>query len=193
MKKSFFWGILFGILCMIIIYPIGANAYVTYNNHRLINGVGNYGRNTQYYYIDRGASGEAGRIRNAMNKWVNSNGTGAYTPISFRETTNKPASLIDVEKSGTNGSVGATTYFMIGGNSANASAQNWYWARINIWSRYNTATSFQKDVALGHEFGHAFGLDHETNRGRLMHPRGNETTVNGPTRNELDGITALYK
>lgn len=185
---------LVGLFFFALFQPLIGNAYATYNRHRLTNGVGNYGRNTQYYYIDSTAKGEAARIRTGMIKWVHSNGTGAYTPISFRETTHKPSSIIDIEKSsGRNGTVAGTTWWYNNSTKIDPMRTNWYWSRIILWGYYNNLNQWDRNLVCAHEIGHAFGLNHENNTNRLMNPNGATTKVNGPTRNELDGITALYK
>lgn len=46
-------------------------AYNTYNQHKLTYGVGNYGKDTQHYFITSSASSYASYINTAMSEWVN--------------------------------------------------------------------------------------------------------------------------
>lgn len=43
-------------------------AYNTYNQHKLTYGVGNYGKDTQHYFITSSASGYASYINTAMSE-----------------------------------------------------------------------------------------------------------------------------
>lgn len=63
-------------------------AYNTYNQHKLTYGVGNYGKDTQHYFITSSASGYASYINTAMSEWVNTTSSmGVTTPISYTKTT----------------------------------------------------------------------------------------------------------
>ena len=69
----------------------------TYGGLKNINGVGDYGRSTKYYYIDNSALGMEKEIKAAMNDWVNTTESkGVTTPICYSRTYQKSNSLIDI-------------------------------------------------------------------------------------------------
>lgn len=91
--------LLLSVLLISIVLPSSVFAYNTYNQHVLINGVGDYGRNSQQYFIDSSASGYATHITNAMNEWIYTTSYwGISTPISFVKTTSMANSRIDLYK-----------------------------------------------------------------------------------------------
>ena len=72
-------------------------AYNTYNQHKLTYGVGNYGKDTQHYFITSSASGYASYINTAMSEWVNTTSSmGVTTPISYTKTTTQSSSRMDI-------------------------------------------------------------------------------------------------
>lgn len=56
-------------------------AYNTYNQHKLTYGVGNYGKDTQHYFITSSASGYASYINTAMSEWVNTTSSMGVTTL----------------------------------------------------------------------------------------------------------------
>ena len=56
-------------------------AYNTYNQHKLTYGVGNYGKDTQHYFITSSASGYASYINTAMSEWVNTTSSMGVTTM----------------------------------------------------------------------------------------------------------------
>ncbi|WP_088013777.1 hypothetical protein [Gottfriedia acidiceleris] len=117
-------------------------AYNTYG-HKLVNGEGNYGQNRQYYFLDSSLGSEKQKFKDAMNKWIYGTIT---TPISFRETTTKSSSVIDVYKiTAKDYGVAGITYFMYGKKNVDASKNDWYWAYIDLQSEtYNKLTDWKK-------------------------------------------------
>ena len=63
-------------------------AFNTFNQHKLIYGVGDYGKDTQHYFITSSASNYTSYIDTAMSEWVNTTSSmGVTTPISYTRTT----------------------------------------------------------------------------------------------------------
>jgi len=169
-----------------------------YNSYRLIGGVGDYGNNKRYYYIGNPDAYQRNQTVNAMTKWVNSNGGLTYTPISFRETTNRPDSVIDIMFSnlGSTGWYGLTEWYRSGSSLTSSSGTplgNWSWANLSINDYYysdmrNYDTNTERVVS--HEIGHAFGLAHNTDSTSVM--RDSWPQVLAPSKKDLDEITSMY-
>jgi predicted Zn-dependent protease len=192
MKKLF--TSLIVIVCMLTRFSIPIKTSYAYNTygHKLVNGVGHYGQNRQYYFLDSSLGTEKQKFKDAMNKWIYGTIT---TPISFRETTTKSSSVLDVYKFTTkdDGTAGIT-YFMYGKKHVDASKTDWYWAYIDIQiGTYNKLTDWQKRLVHAHEIGHAFGLNHTKVYGNLMHPNGNQSSTNIPLDDQFKGINFIYK
>ncbi|WP_129688221.1 hypothetical protein [Gottfriedia acidiceleris] len=119
MKKLF--TSLIVIVCILTSFSIPIKTSYAYNTygHKLVNGVGHYGQNRQYYFLDSSLGSEKQKFKDAMNKWIYGTIT---TPISFRETTTQSSSVIDVyKKTSVNNTVAAYTYFMYGNKNVDAS------------------------------------------------------------------------
>ncbi|MGG0176508.1 hypothetical protein [Gottfriedia acidiceleris] len=123
MKKLF--TSLIVIVCILTSFSIPIKTSYAYNTygHKLVNGVGHYGQNRQYYFLDSSLGSEKQKFKDAMNKWIYGTIT---TPISFRKTTTKSSSVIDVYKITTkdDGTAGMT-YFMYGKKNVDASKSDW--------------------------------------------------------------------
>lgn len=179
-------------LLIVMLTPTTTLAYATFNNHKSIVGVGNYGNNRLYYFIGGTATSEAAIIDSAMNKWVNSNGTGMYTPISYRRTYTQSSATIDIWNTSYNDGVAVgSTNFFIGSSVVSPYSTNWYWNEVYLHPLYRSSSAFVKNNVVAHELGHCFGLDHSGNRAHLMY-KTTATTANGPTRDEFYGIKSLY-
>ena len=50
---------------------IFAASYYTFNDHKMIGGVGDYGKNKKYYYIVSNADSHADLINGSIKQWVN--------------------------------------------------------------------------------------------------------------------------
>lgn len=185
------------LICMLLIggLPVttqAANGYNTYpGNHKLKGGVGNYGKNRCYFWIHPDAKSEAAIIRSAMSNWVN---TSIRTPISFRETGKKTAGTIEVDKGNKYiKNIAAETYYRIGTKGVDVTKKNWNWAYIVTRKDYKSLPKNMKKAVLGHEIGHAFGLEHyDKEKNSIMHPVVKNSTRTYPAAGELRGINYLY-
>ncbi len=171
-----------------------ANHYDTFGG-KLTGGVGNWGKSTQYYWIDSSASGESSRINSSMSAWVHT-GKIVSTPISFRNTSNKPSSVIDIYKGNyyprSSGILGETKFYRSGSQIDPSS--NYSWAKIQLnSSSFDSLNTYHKSGTIAHEMGHAFGLAHNNYEGdSIMCQFGAGRTVNTPDSGSLYGINSLY-
>lgn len=176
--------------------------WVTFYNlkNRFLNGVGNYGKNTQNYWVSPAIGGATGTIDSAMSKWVNSNGTGVYTPISYRRTATQSSSLIDFKKVSSKedqsryGVVVWTSFWNGSSLITPVASRHWNWALVELHDNYFSSKSTIQMRSMTHEIGHSFGLDHNPDSmTKLMYPTNHPSMPTGPVSSELQGINFLYK
>jgi len=150
---------------MFVPVKVEASTYVNCLPYRLNGGVGNYGYNTRYFWIDSSASGYGALIQQAMDEWIYTTSYwGITTPISWRRTTVKSSSVMDIYANLDLGhSVIAATRHKIYARDVNPYLENWGWAQIFLNpSVFPKHTQFNQKGTVAHEMGHVFGLD-ETN------------------------------
>lgn len=170
---------------------------------RGIGGVGNYGKNTQFYYIHSSASSyETFYIDTAWSDWIfTTSRLGITTPISFRQTTNRSSSVVDI--SAFNGELDEgyawTEHLDYGAGDGPdwvvpwIDKEDWDYAHIYINTpEFNKLSSFHKKGTIAHEIGHAMGLAHTTTKTYIMTQIGEGRTVNSAQPDDLAGINYLY-
>lgn len=179
------------ITAALLLHATPAQAYSTWGDHRLINGVGNYGSNNQYYYVDATASAHRNTAIAAMNDWIyTTTRTGVTTPISFLRTTYRPSSKVDiVQVNYVAPWWGFTTHYN-GNTMLEPWDGNWYWALIQLDGAFAQCPN-QKGV-IAHEIGHAMGLAHVTTASSVMYDEIAYTSVTAAVADDLNGINHLY-
>ncbi|PGZ93370.1 hypothetical protein [Bacillus sp. AFS029533] len=190
-KKALLLGITF-----VFMTPINAKAYTTFNGHKMSSGIGNYGNSTKFYWVDSSANTYSTKIANSFDRWIYSTKyAGITTPISYRKTTSKSASTVDIYKvkSIGTGIVGQTMFF-VNQTKVNPSVQNWYWSKIELSESLLSKFPQYQQVTISHEIGHAFGLSHAAKQ--LMDPGADlaySIGIEFPRKDEFNGINYLYK
>ena len=140
-------------------------AYNTYNQHKLTYGVGNYGKDTQHYFITSSASGYASYINTAMSEWVN-----------------------------TTSSMGVTTMYN-GSTEVDPFSSNWAWGKIQLDADFSDLSENKRLAVIAHEMGHVMGLAHSDFSNVLMRAdiAYNSSSTSRAQTNDLGGINDLYK
>ena len=140
-------------------------AYNTYNQHKLTYGVGNYGKDTQHYFITSSASGYASYINTAMSEWVN-----------------------------TTSSMGVTTMYN-GSTEVDSFSSNWAWGKIQLDADSSDLSENKRLAVIVHEMGHVMGLAHSDFSNVLMRAdiAYNSSSTSRAQTNDLGGINYLYK
>lgn len=190
-------------VAMFLVFPSQAFAYNTWFGYNLSSGVGNYGNDTQYYFVHSSASVyETSYIDPAWSDWIfTTSRLGITTPISFRQTTNTSRSVVDLYA--TNGiaddGYAWTEHLDYGAGDGPdwivpwIDKEDWDYAEIYINNpEFHKLTSFHKKGAVAHEIGHTMGLAHTTTATYIMTQIGAGRTVNSAQPNDLAGINYLY-
>lgn len=140
-------------------------AYNTYNQHKLTYGVGNYGKDTQHYFITSSASSYASYINTAMSEWVN-----------------------------TTSSMGVTTMYN-GSTEVDPFSSNWAWGKIQLDADFSDLSENKRLAVIAHEMGHVMGLVHSDFSNVLMRAdiAYNSSSTSRAQTNDLGGINYLYK
>lgn len=75
---------------------VQGRGFATWNDHKQIRGVGDYGRSTKRYWSHSNASDFRWDMDQAMRDWVKTTEeVGVTTPISYKRTNRKKSSLMD--------------------------------------------------------------------------------------------------
>ena len=131
-------------------------AYNTYNQHKLTYGVGNYGKDTQHYFITSSASGYASYINTAMSEWVNTTSSmGVTTPISYTKTTTQSSSRMDIYQVSTVNEWWGLTTMYNGSTEVDPFSSNWAWGKIQLDADFSDLSENKRLAVIAHEMGHA--------------------------------------
>lgn len=184
-------GTVLALATTLVVGATPAHAYDTFHDHRLWAGVGDYGYNNQYYYVDGSAGAHLSTIVTAMDDWIyTTDRTSITTPISFLRTTYRPASVVDIFKISYVSPFWGLTLFYNGGTEIDPDAGNWSWALIQLDGAFAVCPNQRGVVA--HEMGHAMGLAHVDTMSSVMYWDVAYTTVTAAVADDLYGINYLY-
>ncbi len=127
--------------------------------------MGNYGKDTQHYFITSSASGYASYINTAMSEWVN-----------------------------TTSSMGVTTMYN-GSTEVDPFSSNWAWGKIQLDADFSDLSENKRLAVIAHEMGHVMGLAHSDFSNVLMRAdiAYNSSSTSRAQTNDLGGINYLYK
>ena len=138
-------------------------AYNTYNQHKLTYGVGNYGKDTQHYFITSSASGYASYINTAMSEWVNTTSSmGVTTPISYTKTTTQSSSRMDIYQVSTVNEWWGLTTMYNGSTEVDPFSSNWAWGKIQLDADFSDLSENKRLAVIAHEMGHVMGYRRRT-------------------------------
>ncbi|MCM8709458.1 matrixin family metalloprotease [Clostridium sp. SYSU_GA19001] len=197
MRKKIFTFFL-SVFFILTTLSTNAYAYNTFNQHKLIYGVGNYGNNTQHYWIDETASEYTSYIDAAINEWkYTTSYWGITTPIWYTKTTSSSNSRMDIVKVDTINEWWGLT-LMYNGTEINPYSSNWIWGKILLDGDFSQLSGSSSDnrrkAVIAHEMGHVMGLAHTSFTNAIMRA---DIAYCSPgifraQPNDLAGINYLY-
>lgn len=173
-----------------LLAPAQTQAYQTFNSHRLTFGVSG-----QKFWLDSTAASTYNlAIHSGVSLW-----NATATPVSYTETTVKAQSRLDFYHPALSAVAGACGYteWYVDTSQVNPSAQNWWWAKVNLTNKLTDAVGCgpqpHRKAIVAHEQGHAMGLAHAFLPDRLMYDAIAATlTINAPQPDDVLGINYLY-
>lgn len=192
------------VVILLLTCSVSADAYQLLGKE-LIGGVGNSGNNTRYYWLSNDAIAYTSTINAAMYAWNHTATTpGVTTKIWFQPVASKTYSVMDIYTStDMNGAYGQTWFF--GTNyddtsKVNPRNSNWRWCKISLYVNYFTSNNLTSSTGhtlqstVAHEMGHVFGLDENNTMPNtvMAQARARSTSVIGPSRDDCNGVNALY-
>lgn len=175
---------------------VNAKDYYTFNDHKMSGGVGQYGNYRRYYYILSSADSYKSKISTAMDEWVHTNYT---TSLSFRKTSDRKNSVVDVMATSKIGSHASgvlawTEFYKHGGGSVNPDKSNWKYTYVKIYKPNFKGKGVSQKGTIAHEFGHCFGLAHNNSKPKsIMCQTAYGRSVSKAQKCDLKGINHLYK
>ncbi|MCI8360202.1 MAG: matrixin family metalloprotease [Clostridiales bacterium] len=130
-----------------------------------------------------------------MYNWTyTTNQTPYYTTsISCRETATKSSGTFEFQSGSLPKNALAQTERLLYQNLITPWNQNWGWARITLdEAEMNTINSYQQLGTVTHEVGHAMGLAHCPDTGRIMCQLGSGRFVFLPQVYDCQTVNHLY-
>ncbi len=148
--------------------------YHTFSDYHMGYGVGQYGKNTRYYYAKGFDSAHMKYIANAVSEWVYTSSGYPYvkTSISIKKTTTKSKAMFEIVNTNTlpYNVLGQTKFFLYQNEISLVNGtlpKNYGWSRclisVEAFERFNKNADNRK-ATIAHELGHAMGLSHQNNR-----------------------------
>ncbi len=146
--------------------------YHTFGDKTMNYGVGEYGSNRRYYWIDSSfSSSYVSEIQNAVSEWIyTTDAVGVTTSISLRETTDRSSAYFEIVRNDSLGAgvLGRTTFYLYSEEVPLASngslSDNYGWTRISLSPDNLGFDSTRIKSTASHELGHGMGLSHQNCR-----------------------------
>lgn len=188
-RKMFILSSLIFLFCFLL----STNAFA-YNP---IGGKFSRGVSNTCYYVDSTASAYTSRINAAANNWVDT-GFGwnpiYMTPVSSSYLTHMDFYGKTTSFWGDSNIRGETRMFTNSGQdiTSQATNTNWMYAEIYINTSVVETNTIRGQGTIAHEMGHAFGLDHVTDKNALMYGYSNDRLTHVVSLDEHNGINYLY-
>lgn len=183
------------VLLVCVLAPSNAFAYLTFGDHHLVYGVGNYGASNQHYWIADGAAEFETQIDTAMHDWIyTTDYWGITTPISYTQTTVQSNSRMDIHHATSYHDWWALTDWINGSTVWSGEGYgptgNWVWGKIRLNSNFSDCSN-RKGV-IAHEMGHVMGLAHVFSGTMLMRRDIASLDIHRAQPDDLNGINHLY-
>lgn len=183
------FGALACILIIVATISSHANAYTTYNDHRLSFGIANQ----KYWLATSAVNHNENAIVSGVDIWNNQ----STVPFSYSRTYTQSQSRLDFYRQAQDDGNCSVTQFYVDTTTIDPNNQNWWWAKVtNRPALKVTAQCGSADHRKGimaHEIGHAMGLGHTTWNEALMYwAIAINSTLNHPVKDDRNGINYLY-
>lgn len=170
----------------------------TFGDRIMTGGVGNYGNNRRYYWIDTNfTSTYTNPIQTAVSEWVNT--TAVTTSISIRQTTTRSSAYFEIVRNDNLGPgvLGRTDFFVYSTpiliNPDGTLQSNYGWTLINLNTNTIGTNSTQIKTTTSHELGHGMGLSHQNCKvTSIMCQTSHGRTAERADTKDLQTINHLY-